>query len=434
LSRFEDAGTSRPTHLKAAFLGFQGSGKTLTSVRLAIGMVQLLRKKGISGSEKPVFMVDTERGHLWIQPLFAAAGIQLLVDQTRAFSDLRADVADAIENSSLLLIDSITAHWIEFCESYKKKKKRTRGLEFQDWGFLKEEWRRGFTEPFLNSPQHIIFCGRAGYEYDHYTDDSGKRQIEKTGVKLKAEGELGFEPSLVVLMEREQDLDTNKVAHVAHIMKDRRPDAKSLDGKAFPDPTFKTFMPHIDYLNLGGANSAVDTARSSEDYIPADINQDRVSVQRAIVLEEITNLLTTVFEGRSDAAQKGKKDAIAKFLAPTWKEVETIMPLDEMRVKYNIMHLELLGRPSRYGEAPPIEDEIPTFGADGERKELEGETGQKTVHTWVNESVDPSTAGYEAAKAGRDVKECPPFHYLADSKSWKTGHARALAEIGAVTP
>ena len=200
MSRFR-ATTAKPTHLKAAFMGFQGAGKTLTSVKLAIGLVQMMRKRKLPGSEKPVFMVDTERGHLWIKPLFDAAGIELLVDQTRAFADLRADMADAIENASLLLIDSITAHWLEFCEAYKVKKKRSRGLEFQDWGYLKEEWRKGFTEPFLNSPLHTIFCGRAGFTYDHYTDDSGKKQIEKSGVKLKAEGELGFEPNLLVYME-----------------------------------------------------------------------------------------------------------------------------------------------------------------------------------------------------------------------------------------
>jgi hypothetical protein len=360
MSRFRKA-TARPTHLKAAFMGFQGAGKTLTSVRLAIGIIQMMRKKGIPGADKPAFMVDTERGYLWIRPLFEAAGIELLVDETRAFVDLKADMQDAIENSSLLLIDSITAFWVEFCEAYKEKKKRSRGLEFQDWGYLKEEWRKGFTEPFLNSPLHMIFCGRAGFTYDHYTDDAGKKQIEKSGVKLKAEGELGFEPNLLVHMEREQDAETGIVTHMAHILKDRRPDAKSLDGKSFPNPTFQMFTPHIEYLDLGGALSGVDGSRNSAAMIPVDIRRENNETLRAIVLEEIGNLLVASYPGRTDAAQQAKKDAIAKYLAPTWKEVEALMPLDEMRIKFNNMHLDLTGKPSRYGETH-IDDGIPDAG------------------------------------------------------------------------
>lgn len=361
MSRFKLA-TARPTHLKAAFMGFQGGGKTYSAVKLAIGLIQLMRKKGVPGAEKPVFMLDTERGYLWIKPLFDAAGIELQVDESRAFADLKADMADAIDNASLLLIDSITAHWIEFCEAYKIKKKRSRGLEFQDWGYLKEEWRKGFTEPFLNSPLHTIFCGRAGFTYDHYTDDSGKKQIEKSGVKLKAEGELGFEPNLLVYMEREQDPETSVISHVAHILKDRRSDAKSLDGKSFPNPTFGTFLPHIEYLDLGGATSGVDISRSSVAMIPVDVRRENNATLREVVIEEIKNLLSDTYEGRSDAAQRAKREAIEKHLAPTWKEVESLMSLDELRIGFNNLHLDITGKPSRYFDTPEIDDAIPEFG------------------------------------------------------------------------
>jgi len=36
-------------------------------------------------------------------------------------------------------------------------------------------------------------------------EESGKKNLEKTGIKMKAKGELGYEPSLLVLMEREMD-------------------------------------------------------------------------------------------------------------------------------------------------------------------------------------------------------------------------------------
>jgi hypothetical protein len=45
-------------------------------------------------------------------------------------------------------------------------------------------------------------CGRAGYEYDHEENEDGGKDLIKIGTKMKAEGEFGFEPSLVIEMER----------------------------------------------------------------------------------------------------------------------------------------------------------------------------------------------------------------------------------------
>jgi hypothetical protein len=42
-----------------------------------------------------------------------------------------------------------------------------------------------------------MMCGRAGDDTEQYTDENGKRQFEKVGVKMKTEGETGFEPSLL---------------------------------------------------------------------------------------------------------------------------------------------------------------------------------------------------------------------------------------------
>jgi hypothetical protein len=82
------------------------------------------------------------------------------------------------------LIDSITHFWIELTESYMRMKKRSR-LQFEDWAYLKTEWRR-FTDLFVNSNLHIIVCGRAGFEYDYSTDEeSGKnKRIEQRVVML----------------------------------------------------------------------------------------------------------------------------------------------------------------------------------------------------------------------------------------------------------
>jgi hypothetical protein len=48
--------------LKMGLLGFAGSGKTWTASLVAMGLVQLARKKGLAYADKPVVFLDTENG------------------------------------------------------------------------------------------------------------------------------------------------------------------------------------------------------------------------------------------------------------------------------------------------------------------------------------------------------------------------------------
>jgi len=364
MSLFKKAETTS-AYLKAGLMGFAGSGKTYTATEIAIGLVKLMKAKNLPGADKPVFFIDTETGSDWQQPRFEAEGIELQVLKSKSFADLAQAMKEAEGNASVLIIDSITAFWLEFTETYQRVKNRKRGLEFQDWAYLKKEWRAKFTEPFVNSPLHVILCGRAGFEYEHYTDEAGKKQIEKSGVKMKAEGELGFEPSLLVFMEREQDLDKNKVIHVAHVYKDRRTDAKSLDGKSFKNPKFKDFLPHIEFLNLGGQQLGIDTTRSSAAIIETQEGRDQNSLQRKIVIDEIESLLVSHYPSTGAADKKAKVDLIRKHFKAAWTEIEQVMPLFDLRVGYDSLHVELEKEPSRYAIKPvePVNDEIPHMDA-----------------------------------------------------------------------
>lgn len=332
-------------YLKMGLMGFAGSGKTYTATMTAIGLVQHMRKIGIEYAERPIYFLDTETGSDWVKPMVEKAGIELFTAKTRAFSDLRASVPEAERGASLLLVDSISHFWKELCDAYMAKKKRTR-LEFQDWAFLKTEWGK-FTDQFVNSQLHIILCGRAGYEYDYFEDSAGKKQLEKTGIKMKAEGEMGYEPSLLVLMERETDMETMKVSRTATILKDR---STLTDGKVFHNPTFQSFMPHIQFLNLGGAQLGVDTTRNSEHTISADV-RDNNRVQRKIVLDEIESLMVLHHPGSSAAEKKTKLELLRDHFSASWTEIEQVMDLFSLRAGYNSLHEALEGKPSRYVHA-----------------------------------------------------------------------------------
>lgn len=356
---------STSAFLKMGLLGFAGSGKTKTGSLTAIGLVLHARQLNIEYANKPVFFIDTETGSDWVKPDFDKAGVPLMVAKTRAFVDLLASVEEAQNHGSLLLIDSISHFWKELCDSYSKRKAAqfktaTYRLKFQDWGYLKGEWGK-FTDAFINSPLHIILCGRAGYEYDYFENDEGKKELEKTGVKMKAEGEMGYEPSLLVLMERNQKIESGTVAATwreATVLKDR---STLLDGKVFVDPKFSDFAPHIKMLNLGGKQLGVDTSRTSEHAVQVE-KKDWHSVQKAIVLEEIEAVLVEHYPSTKAEDKTAKAGLILKhFGTRSWTEV-TNMRVEELRQRFDYLYRDLKGEPSRYTAI--IAEEAKGDGAD----------------------------------------------------------------------
>lgn len=310
---------STTAYLKAGFLGFAGSGKTTTATETAIGLVKMLREKNLPEGSRPVFFLDTETGADYVKGRFDENGIELYTAKTRAFVDLIPAIREAEKGGAALIIDSITHFWREFTEAYAKRKNRTR-LEFQDWNYLKTEWGK-FTDAYINSSAHILLCGRAGYEYDFFEDQDGKKQIEKTGIKMKAEAEMGYEPSLLVLMERQMNMEDKKVHREGHVIKER---FGVIDGKTFKNPSFKDFLPHIERLNLGGTQLGVDTSRTSESMIePGTDSWPHEKRQREIWCEEIEGLLVKHFPSQSAEHKQQKLSMIEKvFHTRSWTKVQ----------------------------------------------------------------------------------------------------------------
>ncbi len=237
---FSNLENTKP-YLKIAFEGFAGCGKTYTMAQLALGLHKRI------GSDKPIVFFDTEKSAKFLLPFFREAGIRALHKDSRSLADLKETMRRCKDGlSDILLIDSITHVWENFLEAYKKKKNRTR-LQFEDWGTIKPAWKLEFSEPFVRDPYHSLMTGRAGYEYEDEKDDEGKRQIYKAGIKMKVEGETAYEPDLLVLMSRFEELldDDKRVWREATIIKDR---STIIDGKTFKNPTFKDFAPAIDRI------------------------------------------------------------------------------------------------------------------------------------------------------------------------------------------
>ena len=346
--------TNDQAYLKAGFFGQTGSGKTYTTAKLIVGFHQHLASLGLPEGENPVLFMDTETGSAWIKRLFDEEGILLEVAKTRAFRALVPSIFEAEERKCILWIDSLTHFWKELIDTFLTEKRRDR-IFFPDWQFLKGPKANGaFSEAFVNSSCHIVWCARAGFEYEFREDDRGDRNLERTGIKPKSETESGYEPSLLVLMSRHQKFDLEhpekaKTIHYASVLKDRGP----LDGKVFENPTFENFLPHVECLELGGKQVGVDTEHTSAGIIPPDSGEGRLkNEQKDIALDEIKELLVKHHPGRAAAAVKTKGDLLEEaFGTRSWVRVES-MKLEPIQVGRNKLWEKLEKKPYQWDSEP----------------------------------------------------------------------------------
>lgn len=315
-------------YLKAGFLGFPKSGKSYTAMQLAIGTRSFMKHDG------PIGMFDTEGGSEYLAAMVREqTGKDLLGVKGRSFDDLLTMAKDCEkEKVSVMMVDSITHPWRELCDAFllranetgKKKAERfgyefkpIQSLEFQHWGIIKRQWAK-WTDWYLNSQIHVIICGRAGYEYDHEETQDGKKTLVKTGTKMKVEAEFGFEPSLLVEMERVEV--ENRYVHQASVLGDR---FNVIDGKQMVNPRFDFFKPHVAKL-VPDAHAPIDTGiKTSIDIDETGTDEwSREKRQRTILAEEIKGELLRSYPSES-AEHKQAKAGLLEMIFGTrsWTKI-----------------------------------------------------------------------------------------------------------------
>jgi hypothetical protein len=244
--------------------------------------------------------------------------------------------------SDILIIDSISHVWESFLEAYKEapmkvgRAKKTR-LEFQDWGIIKPAWKTEFSEPFVNGEFNVIMTGRAGYEYDNEINaDTGKREIYKSGVKMKVEGETAYEPDVLVYMEQIEEIlqDKKEVYNQATILKDR---ADLIQGKTFKNPSYEVFAPVVDAMLENPVKAEPVAERDASELFRTEEEKHQYKTDIQIALEEIEGYLVKVKPGLDAASKKFKQEAIEyAFGTLSWTAV-TKMNLDTLQRGYELV-------------------------------------------------------------------------------------------------
>lgn len=344
-------------YVKAGMFGFGGTGKTFSATLLGVAIKRLFKLKG------RIAIFDTEPGAQYVNPIVKAlTGEYLLGEAARSFSALLqfAKECDAADHP-VVIIDNVTHPWRELCDSYldQVNKARVNGgksklarLGLNHWQVLKRRWAE-FSDWFVTSPRHIIICGRAGYEWEHQLDDqTNQKELVKTGTKMKTEGEMAFEPSLLVELTRQrEEKDDHVLYREAIVTKDR---FGVLDGRRFEfhhqdDPekalaaVYEAFKPHLEMLTPG-ARPQVDTEEQTDMQVDSEGRNGWAQEKRhrEILAEEIKGVLLSQWPGQSAVEKKAKTDTLQfAFGTRSWAKVEQTDSqelrngLDDLKVMIN---------------------------------------------------------------------------------------------------
>lgn len=235
--------------LKLGEYGLAGSGKTFTALLIAEGLARL--------SGKRIAYVDTERGtDFYCKDVPDRIAHPSAFDFDALYTRSITEIIEAVKSLNpdeygVVIIDSITHVWEAARAAYAGKETRAGTIPFHAWGKIKKPYKDLITI-LLNSPMHVIFCGRQGNVFEE-DEDSG--EMKKVGVKMKAEGETAYEPHILLNMEAVRKKDGSSTIR-AFAEKDR---TGILSGKVFENPTFETLIRPILPL-LGGTQAQMESA------------------------------------------------------------------------------------------------------------------------------------------------------------------------------
>lgn len=319
----------KPGYLKMGLFGDAKSGKTFTAALVACGVHRDI------GSKKPIAFYDSEGGSLYVRDMIEElTGMPTISVLSQSFSDLVDALQECIDGAAdIFIADSVTHPWKEICKAYlaevnenlRKKGRQPRSkLEVQDFGPLKDKWNTEWAVPYSQAALHAIVSGRAGDVWEQVEDeDTGKKKMQITGTKMKTEKEFGFEPSLLVEMEKVQVWNDGHyvLSHRATVLGDR---FNVIDGQTFLNPTYESFRPHIARL-IPNLHTQVDASIKTTFGITEEGDTEYVAdrKRRTKLQEEIAGELTSAFPGQAAKEKKMRTDMTLLCLGTrSWTAVE----------------------------------------------------------------------------------------------------------------
>ena len=343
---------------KILFYGGEKSGKSTTAAELAIA----ISKEYYDGA--PVAMHDTEPGSDYLLPLYQAEGVELLVRQSRKFTDMVTVLEEAEKEGCCCFVQDQNSHaWDDLTETYKRERRITGDIQYQHWADIKEIWNEQWVKRYLASPINCIVLARAADDYvSQEKEGTDKMEMIKTGSKAKTEKYFAYEPSLIVEMQRvlavngaalplarmKRGVKPTGLIHRAIIWGDR---TRRINGQTFDFPgttgyhkgeykdVWKQFRPHLEFHKLGKLNVSGTPHKSlepghSSGLATPEHGSEYMQKQRrkAMVLGELKETYAANWPGSTEAVKSIKRQATEVLLGVrSWESVEQA-PLDKLEL------------------------------------------------------------------------------------------------------
>lgn len=270
--------------VKLAIAGISGSGKTMSSLLMAYGMVKESHP-GISDGEawEKICLIDTENssGSLYsnakVKGTTTTIGEYYTIDIRPPFTVDKyiESIKYAEENGiEVLIIDSVSHAWAGEGGALDKQAaiaaNSTSGNSYTAWRQPKKDQSQ-LMNTILQCKMHVISCIRAKTEYVQDKDDKGKTRVRKVGLGLITQGETDYEYTTVFMLNQD---------HVASSTKDR---TGRFDGQFFTitPETGREVIRWLDDAPEEPANAPQIEKASAPKETPAPVPVDPARVEAA---------------------------------------------------------------------------------------------------------------------------------------------------------
>lgn len=374
--------------LKASVDGTNGSGKSGTCARLAIGISKHFYNSA------PVLVADSEaRWRIYEKTMFAVEGVPLIRMPGDTLVGLLAAI-EAVEKEGACCFvgDQLTTPWKEAMEAFSE---RDGYLSFEKRAQLMAQWLP-FVRRFRYGKFHGICAGRIGFEWANLEDDNGRMRLTQGNSKFNAGGSenFGYEAELELEMKRNIRRVAQlfrsgvKTEYVCNVIKDAA--AGLLNGQQFIfegqkglykkgdyRPVFEAFKPYLDFMREIDAPVEVQSSSRSL-LVSGKTPWGATQSEKKALLEELDANLSMCFpagEGKSKLA-KMFRDLTLEYLNGfiSWSRME-----DECSVDHLMRNVAIVKAVRQRIDAKEVPTDQPSLQTllDLSTEDVSGKSGRK---------------------------------------------------------
>jgi hypothetical protein len=186
---------------KVALMAPSGGGKTYSSLRLATGMAEEIKKQ--TGKDVKILLANTEqkRGYYYANEFTYDIVDIDAPHNPEKYVDL---INFAVESGyDILILDSSSHEWEGKGGCLELQSQA--GGTYQAWGKVTPRHNK-FIEAIADSKIHLIATMRGKDQYEMDVDDKGKKSVKKLGVGAKQRDGFEYEFSCTFLLDQKTNM------------------------------------------------------------------------------------------------------------------------------------------------------------------------------------------------------------------------------------